>query len=240
MTPAHWLWIFRVAVIADLAAIYFQWEEVRLISKPLIVLPLLIYFTTSVKDVPGVSGFFKSALFFSLAGDIALLFEDRNPIFFMAGLGCFLLAHVLYIAAFAGIRKMQMRYPHQAAIPARPWWIAGVLIYLGVLLFVLLPYLGELKVPVIIYSVVLCVMLLTVVHAFRKLYAVPGIICLLGAIFFVLSDSVLAFNKFYAGFAYSGLLIMLTYACAQYCLVTGSTRLLRSPQTANFAVHINT
>jgi uncharacterized membrane protein YhhN len=42
-----------------------------------------------------------------------------------------------------------------------------------------------------------------------------------GALFFVVSDSLLAINKFYQAFPFAGLLIMLTYCAAQYFIVRG-------------------
>lgn len=216
-----WLWLFWLAVVADLLAVYFQWDTARLVTKPLIVFSLLMFFMQQVNNTMTGAGLLKAALVFSVIGDVALLFEYRNPLFFMVGLGSFLLAHVLYILAFNAIGKANGR------ARLRWEWIIAVAAYLGILLYVLLPYLGELKIPVIIYAVVLCGMLLMVVHAFRSLYKKPGIICLAGALLFVVSDSVLAINKFYVGFTLSGLVIMFTYACAQYFLVTGAARTLK-------------
>jgi len=230
MRSNPWLWLFVLAVVTDLLAIYFQWDQVRIVSKPLIVLPLLAYFLQQVRTYAGGAGPLKAALVFSLIGDIALLFEDRNPLFFMVGLGSFLVAHILYIAAFNGIGKSAGQ-----RISPRWGWIVAVGLYLAILLYVLLPYLGELKVPVIIYAFVLCAMLLAVVHAFLRPYSRPGVICLAGALFFVLSDSVLAINKFYYGFAWAGMIIMFTYAFAQYLLVTGAVRAFKSAQTGTFA-----
>ena len=226
MKPTHWLWLFRLAVVADLLAIYFQWYMVRLISKPLIVLTLLIYFIQQVRTSSGGAGALKAALVFSLIGDVALLFEnDLEPLIFMTGLGSFLVAHILYIVAFNGIRKHNAQ---SSGVPGQRWgWIVAVVFYVGILLYVLMPYLYELKIPVIVYALILGGMLLAVVHAFRYLYKKPGIICLAGALMFVLSDSVFAIAKFYAGFALSGLVIMFTYACAQYFLVTGAARALK-------------
>jgi uncharacterized membrane protein YhhN len=42
-----------------------------------------------------------------------------------------------------------------------------------------------------------------------------------GAVLFVLSDSLLAINKFYQPLAFAGTLIMLTYCAAQYFIVMG-------------------
>ncbi|HRF25670.1 MAG TPA: lysoplasmalogenase family protein, partial [Chitinophagaceae bacterium] len=51
---------------------------------------------------------------------------------------------------------------------------------------------------------------------------------LTGAILFVISDSVLAINKFYYPFEYRGVLIMLTYGMAQWFIVKGAILYLRN------------
>jgi uncharacterized membrane protein YhhN len=48
---------------------------------------------------------------------------------------------------------------------------------------------------------------------------------LLGAIVFVSSDSILAFNKFYQPVMRSSFLIMVTYLAAQYLIVSGILKL---------------
>jgi uncharacterized membrane protein YhhN len=200
-----WLRLFWVAVATDLLAIYLQWDTVRLISKPLIVLSLLIYFIKQAGTSSPTSLFMIMALALSIAGDVALLFEFGNPMFFMIGLASFLLAHIFYIAAFNHLRK------RDGTRSLRWMWILGVVLYLGFFLTVLMPYAGDFRIPVIIYAVVLCCMLLMVVHAFGALYAKPGIICLAGALLFVVSDTTLALNKFYFfGFTLSGIMIMFT------------------------------
>lgn len=220
MNSTLWLWLFRLAVAADLAAIYFQRVEVRYISKPLIVVTLMVWFYQQIKNISGAAMYFMAALLFSLLGDIFLLFEEKNSLFFIAGLGSFLLAHLLYITAFFMLRKTQPSH-------ARWFWIIATAIYGSTLLYMLLPYLGQMKVPVAVYALVLCMMLISAVHAFSKPYSKPGIICVAGALLFVLSDTMLAINKFYFGFAYAGLAIMITYAAAQYFIITGAARRLK-------------
>ena len=205
----------------------------RYVAKPAIVLSLFIYFSLQTRGIEGTL-YFKIALLLSLAGDIALMFEDRDPSFFMIGLACFLLAHISYIVAFSGIRK---RY---AAIPGQPrWrshWLFNVLtgVYVGALYMVLKDYLGDLKIPVLVYALTIAIMLVNVANAFPRIYSRPGVICLAGALFFVISDSLLAINKFYMGFPMAGIAIMVTYALAQYLLTIGASRTYSNP---NFAPH---
>jgi uncharacterized membrane protein YhhN len=49
-----------------------------------------------------------------------------------------------------------------------------------------------------------------------------------GAILFVASDSLLAFNKFFSAFNYSGLIIMLTYGLAQLFITEGAVRYINA------------
>lgn len=179
----------------------------------------MAWFYQQVKNISGAAMYFMAALLFSLAGDVFLLFEEKNQLFFMGGLGSFLLAHLLYISAFWLLRKGQ-------SIKTRWFWIIATGIYVSTLLYMLMPYLGELKIPVAVYAFVLCLMLISAVHAFSNPFAKPGVICVAGALLFVLSDTILAINKFYFGFAYSGIAIMVTYAAAQYFIVTGAAKQL--------------
>jgi uncharacterized membrane protein YhhN len=48
-----------------------------------------------------------------------------------------------------------------------------------------------------------------------------GRVMMFGALLFIISDSILAVNKFYSSFNYAGILIMLTYALAQLFIVMG-------------------
>ena len=228
-----WLWIFWLALIADLSAVYFQWNEMRYVSKPAIVLSLLIYFSLTVKQSAWP---FRFALLFSLIGDVALMFEDRHPLFFMAGLGSFMVAHIFYIVAFLGIRKRYIAngQKQKARSVSELLWGMFIVAYVLILYFSLKNYLGDLRIPVLMYAIVLGSMFESVVKAFPKLYSKPGVICFAGALFFVISDSLLAINKFYMGFPMAGIAIMLTYALAQYLLTTGAVRTYSNP---NFAPH---
>ena len=50
----------------------------------------------------------------------------------------------------------------------------------------------------------------------------------MGAILFVVSDSLLAFNKFFSPFNNAGVIIMLTYGLAQLFITEGAVRYINS------------
>ncbi len=93
------------------------------------------------------------------------------------------------------------------------------------MLSVLLPSLGDLKIPVIVYAIILSTMLLFAFKGYLKWNSPANIYILLGAIIFVSSDSIMAFDKFYEPIKFSSLLIMSTYITAQYLIVVGILKL---------------
>jgi uncharacterized membrane protein YhhN len=94
-----------------------------------------------------------------------------------------------------------------------------------VMLSVLLPSLGDLKIPVIVYAIILSTMLLFAFKGYFKWNSPANIYILVGAIIFVSSDSILAFDKFYEPIKFNSLLIMATYITAQYLIVVGILKL---------------
>jgi uncharacterized membrane protein YhhN len=160
-----------------------------------------------------------AGLFFSWIGDMFLLFENKNPWFFIFGLCSFLTTHIFYIVYF-----LRTRSANASLLKKQPVLIALVLGYGVGLVWLLYPHLGDLKLPVIVYATVICTMLLSSLHVFLKMNKKAAARFLLGASAFVASDSLLAINKFYQPFAFAGVLIMLTYCAAQYFIVTGYTQ----------------
>jgi len=147
------------------------------------------------------------ALFFSWAGDVLLMLPYDLFIF---GLASFLLAHVFYIRHFWSEWD-------RTAFPFQPLYLIGVLVYLIGLLYLLFPVLGAMQVPVIVYGTVISVMLLLALQTDRPGYR-------FGALLFVLSDSILAINKFHTPIPFAALLVMSTYGLAQFYLVKESSR----------------
>lgn len=209
------LGLYVLLVTFDLACGFEALESFRLISKPLLLISLLAYFIIHAKTNRNTTFYLMlGALFCSLLGDVFLLFENRSGIFFILGLGSFLIAHVLFALTF--IKKWNTN------TPTNFWWIALLLLSYGILLFVILKdNLGALKVPVILYIMGILAMVIT---AYRRKGNVPKSsfnLVFIGALFFVLSDSVLAIDKFMVAIPLSHIIVMGTYATAQYLITKG-------------------
>ena len=89
------------------------------------------------------------------------------------------------------------------------------------LVVVLYPRLGELRLPVIVYAGVLMFMVLNALFRFQKTSASSFWMVSAGAVLFMLSDSILAINKFLQPVNHAGVWIMSTYLCGQFLIVRG-------------------
>jgi len=221
MKPSCWLILFMVDVAVELLAISFQLDSVRFISKPLLLLFLIGYVVVATKQRNNLFALLIAALCLSGLGDVFLLFEQSHPIYFMMGLVSFMLAHIFYVLLFNQIRVKNQSRKKWALLPIM--LVGGYVIFLFMFLE---PFLGSLKIPVLVYALVLSAMFLSAIQAFDISKQSFGKICVLGALFFVISDSLLAIDKFRTHFPMASFTVMLTYITAQFLLVLGISKYL--------------
>jgi len=171
----------------------------------------------SATDTPSAHRTYARAILlgmaFSCIGDIFLMLPFDA---FVPGLIAFLLAHVCYIVAFrAGFRSGQGLL-FSAALLA---------VFAGINLAGLWPLLpNDLRIPVVVYVVVLALMAtLALARAWTNNAATPSAPtsarwAAIGAVLFVISDSVLAWDRFGGGLPAATLCVLSTYYAAQYCI----------------------
>ncbi|MEO5787784.1 lysoplasmalogenase [Gelidibacter sp.] len=94
------------------------------------------------------------------------------------------------------------------------------------LFYLLKNNLGDLLIPVVFYILVILLMIISAFLRQKKVSQKSFIFVFIGAILFVISDSILALNKFYMPLPFSSISIMLTYGLAQFFIVLG---LLKQP-----------
>lgn len=174
--------------------------------KPLTtVLILLVALFTSTPVTPAYQWLVVLGLLFSLAGDVFLMLpRDR----FVAGLVSFLIGHLFYIAAFAVQAGGTLALPGLLAFAA----------YSVLLLATLLPRTGRLRVPVIAYAVVLSTMGWQASAQWAMHDDMRSLLALAGAVLFILSDSILALDRFVRPFAAAQALLLSTYYLAQWLI----------------------
>lgn len=171
------------------------------LSTLLVIVVALLSFST-----PGVQPAFTwgitLGLVLSLGGDVALMFKASKA--FLTGLVLFLLAHVVYAIVFT----VPNGFHPQDLITAAVLLAIAVPVYLF-----LLPGLHNLKIPVILYILVICFMVNRAVSTFFGDAFSPTQAWLMasGAILFWLSDLLLAINRFRRPFKAEPLGLFLYY-----------------------------
>jgi uncharacterized membrane protein YhhN len=183
------------------------------ITKPSILIALLLFFWTQSSIInKSIRILTLIALVFSLLGDVLLMFVDLSPNYFMMGLIAFLIAHVFYILVFLKHRDKSKQ----------PLWFGLLLIVYGIGMFYgLKDGLGEMLIPVLIYMLVILTMAITAFWRNNSVGKWSYVLVFFGALFFMMSDSLLAINKFHTTLPLSNVSIMLTYALAQFFIVSG-------------------
>jgi alkenylglycerophosphocholine hydrolase len=201
--PAHSILFLVLATSSALLAI--ACEERRggrhrafYLLKPLTTLLVLL----AVAAAPGEFAAFRTwvclALLLSMLGDIALMFEGERA--FLAGLGSFLGAHLLFVWAFL----LEGR-----AIPP-PWSLLPLMAGLAFFLW-LLPRTGALRVPVMVYGAALSGMMLAAAARAELRQDVSGWLAAAGAVVFMVSDSALAVRQFRGPYPRAQTLILASY-----------------------------
>ncbi|OFY82590.1 MAG: hypothetical protein A3F72_00450 [Bacteroidetes bacterium RIFCSPLOWO2_12_FULL_35_15] len=166
--------------------------SLTLIFKPLLVISLLVYLfiENGHKEKPII--FAICGLLLSLVGDVLLIFQEQNSLFFIGGLVAFLLAHLSYI--FYYVRSFNSFDVKK--LKNKTLFILLMVVY-GILLYALIyNNLGGLKAPVLIYTAVLISMNIFALNRYGKVNNESFKLIMIGALCFVLSDSLLAINKF--------------------------------------------
>jgi uncharacterized membrane protein YhhN len=150
-------------------------------------------------------------LVFCLFGDAFLLFNS----YFLFGLGSFLIGHLFFLYAFVKRQGWQKRY--------------GIGLFLVILAigicWLIQDKLNTLLIPVLLYMLVIVLMSwqgwgLALNCKTKNLRSLG-----LGVSLFMFSDTLIAFDKFYIPFSYSGLLILATYWIAIYIIALSGTRI---------------
>ena len=164
------------------------------------------------------------AIVFSLCGDISLMREDL----FIPGLVSFLLAHLCYLALF---KQDAPWFPSRKALLR----VAAI----GIAMYAYLWTHGlptALRLPVAAYVGVIALMAAQAWGRYQVLGQRHALLVALGASFFMLSDSVLAINRFAQPLPWSAIWVLLTYYAAQALIVQGVLRHSSRP-SAGAAAH---
>ncbi|TXK85255.1 lysoplasmalogenase [Paenibacillus sp. N3.4] len=190
----------------------------RWILKPGTII-LMILLAATIRNVAKTyKNLIIAGLFLSAIGDSFLLLSGKQ--WFTFGLVAFLIAHLVYVAAF--VTRWRFSPFHLLA-----------LIPIATYSFLLLNRLhagilaggnSGLWIPVLVYVVVISIMIWSAVIS-------RSWIAIVGAILFFMSDSLLAWNMFVMSVSWAGYGVMISYYLAQFLLANSIERSKKSAIT---------
>jgi len=207
---------FVFAALESLA-LWKKWRKLEYVVKPAVMVVLFIWLFKS-SGLNGALLWFGVGILLSLAGDVLLMISlDR---LFLVGLITFLLAHAAYVIGF------------NIPLPAVSAWevILAVMIALGgsriigrIISALAAKGQTRLRIPVIIYGVVISIMLLSAMMKLSDLSWKSGAAVLVsaGAFLFYISDIILAWNKFVSPIQHGRIYNIGAYHLGQITIIAG-------------------
>lgn len=206
--------IFGALILFHLAVIYREESgQLLWLSKPLLLTSLLLFIISKIREGAVSLKTIAGALFFSLAGDVALMLEGQAS--FLIGMGLFAVAHIFYTAYYWSTIKLSFN-------------LIASFISLGLAILSLFALINsieipaDLSLPIYIYFGIITLHLMFSANAFwlKKINFWP----LLGILLFTFSDWWIAFAKFGGGLEeewHNRIIIMSSYAVGQGAIALG-------------------
>ncbi len=223
-------------ILFTLVALTNLWAEQTLnytfifCTKPLLMPLLAVWFTLETLRVTHTSfrKWVLTALLFATLGDVLLmLVEGSNMEFtlFLSGLSAFLVTQLCYNLGF-------VRFPNysKGKLVKSPWLgVPFFALWLGMLIYLWPELDGLMRIAITLYSVIIITMAANAFNLLGRTDQKMALIIGVGALLFVLSDSLIAINKFKANVELPSprLFIMSTYILGQFLIVWGSAKILK-------------
>ena len=189
-------WIFA---FLDWVAVARRQKPLEYLAKPATLLALLAW----TARAPAASPWLLAALTFSLLGDVFLMLPIDA---FVAGLASFLIGHLAYLGAFT------------APWSARVAWLLGLL---AVTTPVWRPLLRAVTAPSLRLAVAIYMVAVTAMVASALASGNP--LAIVGALLFLVSDTMIGWNRFVQPWSGAKLAIIVTYHVGQLALATALT-----------------
>lgn len=221
--PKYFIYLFWLLAIFHIVVDLLDQRFLLYLSKPPLMLLLAGYFYTATRHRSSLfTRTILIALVFASIGDTLLMFRDIPPatqnMLFLGGLIGFLITHICYTLAF-----WNRSLPIEKGLSSNLWVIPIFFLNWIGFNYLLWPSLGEMRLPVIIYSMVITLMAISVFRLRGFLSSRWFSILLVGILLFMISDSLIAVNRFMHEIQLPAprLLIMSTYLLGQYLIVLG-------------------
>ncbi len=202
--------ILASGIVAVMSRVLFQWEIVGYIFLPLTTLLILILASKMRKYSAKVKykNLIMAALLVSLFADAILQFSSKNNIYFLIGVGLFAIAQILFSASFWSGKKFYKK-------DIIPFFVFAVY---GIYMFLILDkkIKGDMT-HIVIYLILICIMgWRAAATLYRRVFtSSQKFLILAGALFFIVSDTLLAIDLFIQPIEWDALWILPPYFLAQ-------------------------
>jgi uncharacterized membrane protein YhhN len=225
---SKYTWLLYILAFFTLLNLYANYKYdfvLELASKPFLIPLLGIYFYLNTREViqpykKSLINFMLVALSLAWFGDVLLLFQKESPLFFMLGLGSFLVSHILYSITFKkSLQNKELDDTKTLLIRAIPF--IGTFILMFTFLYKSLDAVMLIAVP--IYMLVIVIMAFMAMERSGKVLKKSAEYVFFGAFLFMVSDSLLAIDIFVKtlNIPYAPVFVMATYIAAQALIVYG-------------------
>lgn len=211
------IWIFLLILFAHCCFIFLELDRFRFYSKLLVIPFLLCLFLVNFKGTKGKFYILPIvALFGSFAGDLLLAFDGAQ--YFLWGMLGFMVTHICNSIYFYSMHSLQVTKSKIALLA-----LLFLSIICSIVIFIIKDNAGSFFIPIIIYMILIAVMAILASNlADSPIYKQTSIQYFIpGAILFIMSDGLLAINKFNLQDPSLDIFVMLTYGLAQLFLVMG-------------------
>ncbi len=217
MTARILLIAYAVMSVANVACEAVDAGVATTITKAVLMPLLLAWLLVTMRraeSMPPAVRWLAFGLVFAWFGD--LLLSGAGDLYFIAGIGAFLVMQVCYIVAFTRVPGPGLvRAWKVAIIPYGVLWVVLNLLVSGGV--------GALRIPVLIYSAVLVTMALAALDLVIRVPQRLGWRVAIGAALFLVSDAVIALTAFgpLSESRGASVIVMTTYLISQAMIVTG-------------------
>lgn len=210
--------IYLLILFAHCICIFFELNQWRFYSKIVLIPFLAVLFLLNIRGQKRSENFYIPivALLGSFSGDLLLAFDGAQ--FFLFGMLGFMITHISNSVYFYKLNKLVFQKANYAKIA-----FLFLSIACSFVVYIIKESAGSFFVPIIIYMVLIGIMTILASNLAESStynhsaihYFIPG------AVLFVLSDGLLAINKFNLQDSSLDIFVMLTYGLAQLYLVLG-------------------
>lgn len=224
------LLIYALATVGCIMGKTLGWRALEYVCKPVLMISLGIwFFLRSRRYGDRFTLLVQAGLFFSLVGDVVLMLDHVDGFYFLIGLAAFALAHLCYTVAFA-----QNIFEAEGADGLVVGSVLGVLLLLAGLFVA--NYLSrrldqDLLLPVLVYAGVITLMAIAAAYRYQRTFARSFSMVMLGALLFMLSDTLLAHDRFVSPGTVHPAFVVLPYVAAQLLIASGCLAHILDPDS---------